>query len=234
MAYPETDSIRWLKQNVGHERVTSLATHGLDWMPANAAMVFGLRDIHGSDSLRVRTSFDLVSPPGKGQDEYPGPNSPLMDELGVRYLMTRKELSGKWVLARDSGMSVYENPFARPRAYLSPSLPALEPKDTPPATFLRDSPDAITLSLIAPAAGALILNDSYYPGWRAWVDGKPAPITPYRDAFRSVSVPAGTHTIEMRYQPATFRVGLFISLIALAFLTAAALFLAQIRDPRSP
>jgi uncharacterized membrane protein YfhO len=70
--------------------------------------------------------------------------------------------------------------------------------------------------------GWLVLTDSYYPGWRAWIDGKPAPIDRFSDALRSVDVPAGQHTIEMRYQPSTFRVGLFISLLALALLAGLA------------
>ncbi len=236
MAYPETGSIRWLEQNAGHERVTSLATHGLDWMPANAAMVFGLRDIHGSDSLRVRTSFDLVSPPGKGQDEHPDPSSPLMDELGVRYLMTRQYLSGKWVLAYDADTSIYENPFARPRAYLIPNIPLQEPEGSPTVIFLRDTPDAITLTVNSQQGGLLILTDSYCPGWHAWIDGRPTPIDRFSDAFRSVAVPAGTHIIEMRYEPATFRLGLFISLIALALLVglaASAIRASPAADPSS-
>jgi hypothetical protein len=231
MAYPETDSTRWIEQNIGHDRFTSLAAHGLDWMPANAAMAFGLRDIHGSDSLRVRSSFDLVSPPGKGQAEYPAPNSPLMDQLGVRYLMTRQELSRKWKLAHNADAPIYENTAAQPRARVSSgtnragqACPERSRRELAscPVTFTRDAPDAITLTLDSQQAGQLTLTDSYYPGWRAWVDGRPAPITRYRDAFRSITVPAGKHTIEMRYEPATFRIGLFISLLALALLTAAA------------
>ena len=240
MAYPETDSTRWLEQNVGHSRLTSLATHGLDWMPANAAMVFHLRDIHGSDSLRVHASFDLVSPPGKGQAEYPDPNSPLMDELGVRYLMTRRELSGKWKLVRNTEAPIYENREAQPRACLSrgtngvgQACPEQSRRELAscPVTFTRDDPDVLTLTVNAPADGNLILTDSYYPGWRAWVDGKPSPINRYRDAFRSIPVRAGTHTVEMRYEPATFRLGAFISLVALALLAGAAVFI-RVR-PRS-
>jgi hypothetical protein len=222
MAYPETDSIRWLEQNAGHERVTSLATHGLDWMPANAAMAFGLRDIHGSDSLRVRTSFDLVSPLGRSQADYPTPDSYLMDELSVRYLMTRRYVTGtgKWRLARNTDAPIYENAgrsAAKSRSYILSPLRGYEP-----VSFIRDDPDVITLQADSADGGWLVLTDSYYPGWRAWIDGKPAPIDRFSDALRSVDVPAGQHTIEMRYQPSTFRVGLFISLLALALLAGLA------------
>jgi hypothetical protein len=218
MAYPETESIHWLKEHVGHDRFTSLAPGEgrLDWMPHNAPMIFGLRDIHGSDSLRVRRSFELVSPPGANQALYPDPDSTVMDQLGVRYLMTRRQLSGRWRLVHSAEAPIYENLDARPRASLT-SLPDR------PLTFGRDDPDAIALTVDSDQGGQLIVTDSYYPGWRAWVDGKPAAIGRVSDgAFRSLLVPAGKHTVEMRYEPATFRVGLFVSLVAGALLAGAA------------
>jgi len=223
LAYPETDSIRWLKDHVGHDRMTSLASRGLDWMPHNSPMIFGLRDIHGSDSLRIKSSFDLVSPPDGNQSQYPDPNSPLMEELGVRYLMTERPLSGKWKLAYGDGeVPIYENTQAQLRVALTGgrmedvviySVPA-----EPPATFTRDDPDALTLRLNPQWKGThLLLMDSYYPGWHAWADGKPAGITA-KGFAREVALAPDTRTLELRYEPSTYRVGLFVSLLALCAL----------------
>jgi hypothetical protein len=229
MAYPETDSTRWLERNLGHARFTSLATGGLDWMPHNAPMIFGLRDIHGSDSLRVRSSFEIVSPPGRSQATYPDPDSPLLDLLGVRYLMTRRKLGGRWRLAHDSEAPIYENTRALPRAYLADASPDLRDESASPVSFVLDSPDALALAVRADHPGLLVLTDSYYPGWRARVDGRPSEIQRVRDAFRGVRVPAGEHLVELRYEPASFRVGLFLSLLAAALLagSASAVFLAS-------
>jgi hypothetical protein len=225
MAYPQTDSTQWLQANTGHYRFTSLATHGLDWMPHNAPMVFGLRDIHGSDSLRVRSSFELVSPPGANQAEYPPPDSPLMDALGVRYLMTRRELSGKWKLAHDSEAPIYENTGAWPRAYFMPEGGGARGV----VEFERDEADGVALRVDAIRDGQVRLTDSYYPGWRVWVDGKPAEIERVEGAFRGVRVTAGKHRIEMRYEPGSYRVGMFVSLVALALVVGAALPLRRAR-----
>ncbi len=62
----------------------------------------------------------------------------------------------------------------------------------------------------------LTLTDSYFPGWRASVDGKPIPVSATEQGLRYVEVRAGDHTVEFRYEPATYRVGLFVSLLALA------------------
>ncbi len=55
--------------------------------------------------------------------------------------------------------------------------------------------------------GMVILTDTWFPGWRASVDGKPAAIEKAYGAFRGVVVEAGDHTIEMRYRPWSVFVG---------------------------
>ena len=61
----------------------------------------------------------------------------------------------------------------------------------------------------------LVLAETYYPGWRAWVDGEPAAIRRANHALRAVYVPAGRHEVRFRYKPMTFRVGATVSLVAL-------------------
>ncbi len=58
-----------------------------------------------------------------------------------------------------------------------------------------------------PANGFMFLSDSYYPGWKAYIDGVEAEIYQADYAFRAVYLPAGRHTVEFAYQPAPFRVG---------------------------
>jgi membrane protein YfhO len=62
----------------------------------------------------------------------------------------------------------------------------------------------------------LVLTDVYYPGWKAKVDGKDAPIERVDYLLRGVVVPAGTHEVEFSYEPASWRVGWIMSLLALA------------------
>lgn len=218
MAYPETDSIRWLQDHAGHERVTSLATTGMDWMPHNSPMIFGLRDIHGSDSLRPRRAFELVSGPTLAQSEYPTPDAPLFDTLGVKYLMTRARVGEGWTLILRGQAPIYENMQAQPRARLvATSDASREPAGTT-VTWQRDDPQRLTLETRSTVFSDLLLTDTNYPGWRVEVDGKPADIALAEEAFRAVAVPAGQHRVEFRYDPASFRVGLFVSLLACALL----------------
>jgi len=226
MAYPETESTRWLREHAGNSRVTSLASAGLDWMPHNAPMIFGLRDLHGSDSLRPRLSFDLVSGPNRDQASYPDPDSPLLDTLGVRYLITRRQLSSKWKLVHSTEAPIYENTAARPRAYLK--AVGQERVSCPDPVFLLDDPHAVALTTDSPVPAYLVLTDSLYPGWHAAVDTRPAPIRLTDQAFRGVPLRAGRHLVQFRYDPAAFRVGLFISLLSVSALAGALLALSLI------
>ena len=53
----------------------------------------------------------------------------------------------------------------------------------------------------------LVLADTYYPGWQARIDGRPAPIYLANLGFRAVSVPEGEHTVEFTYRPLSVRIG---------------------------
>ena len=57
-------------------------------------------------------------------------------------------------------------------------------------------------------AGLVVLADRWDIGWRAYLDGRPVPILQANHALRGVVVPAGTGTLEFRYQPASFAWGL--------------------------
>ncbi len=81
--------------------------------------------------------------------------------------------------------------------------------------------EAQSLSLRAnlTAPGYLVVSDTYYPGWRAYVDGRPVPILRANWLFRAVALPAGEHTVEMRYEPPLAGLGWLVAgLAALALL----------------
>jgi hypothetical protein len=55
-----------------------------------------------------------------------------------------------------------------------------------------------------PDGGYLVASLDWYPGWRARVDGRPAPVVRADYAFLAVHVPAGAHAVELRYVPRGF------------------------------
>jgi uncharacterized membrane protein YfhO len=69
----------------------------------------------------------------------------------------------------------------------------------------------MTIRAVASQAGWLVVNESWDDGWTATVDGKSVPVIPGNYAFRAVCLPAGEHTIQMVYSPASFIVGRAVS-----------------------
>lgn len=61
----------------------------------------------------------------------------------------------------------------------------------------------------------LVLADTYYPGWRAAVDGVPTKIYRANYVNRAVAVDPGEHTVEFSYQPESFARGLNLTRIGI-------------------
>jgi hypothetical protein len=87
--------------------------------------------------------------------------------------------------------------------------------DIQPVAVSEQSPHRISLLVEAPVAGFVVLADTFYPGWQATVDGRPAQIWPANLAFRAVAVESGQHEIVFNYRPRSFTVGLWISIVTL-------------------
>lgn len=60
---------------------------------------------------------------------------------------------------------------------------------------------AIILRTDSPAPALLVATDTWYPGWKATLDGIEAPIYLTDVAFRGIRIPSGKHTVEMRFVP---------------------------------
>jgi len=64
----------------------------------------------------------------------------------------------------------------------------------------------------------LFVSNTYYPGWKAFIDGKETEILRADFVFRAVVVPEGTHKVSFIYAPQSFKIGVSISLLILLFL----------------
>ncbi|HUV87928.1 MAG TPA: YfhO family protein [bacterium] len=99
-------------------------------------------------------------------------------------------------------------------AVLAAAPEGFEPAETPGAPVLleRRTPLAFRCRLEGPSL--LLLDELFYPGWEAKVDGRPAKIYRANVISRAVVVPPGRHTVAFDYRPKYFYVGLAISLLA--------------------
>jgi len=67
----------------------------------------------------------------------------------------------------------------------------------------------------APTPSLVVVAQSYYPAWRAYVDGKAARIWRANYAFQALEVPAGSHSVLLKYQDRTFMAGVVLSCLGL-------------------
>ncbi len=72
----------------------------------------------------------------------------------------------------------------------------------------------------SPVDGLLIVSEICYPGWKATLDGKPVTLLCADGILRAIPVPAGSHTVELRFAPNSFRLGMGLSVLALVGLVA--------------
>ncbi len=63
--------------------------------------------------------------------------------------------------------------------------------------------------------GYVVLSDTFYPGWRVFVDGVPQPLLRANYLFRAVAVPGGEHEVVFEYAPFSVTIGLIISAVSI-------------------
>ena len=80
---------------------------------------------------------------------------------------------------------------------------------------LDSTPERTVLKVQARAAAVAVLNDAFYSGWRATLDGAEAPILAANHAVRAVYVPAGAHEVIFTYRTPGLWLGLAVTLVFL-------------------
>ena len=76
-------------------------------------------------------------------------------------------------------------------------------------------PNRVLLNYDAPEEAFLYASDVFYPGWRAYVDGRRTEVMRANVAFRAIKVPPGRHTVTFRYVPMSFYGGLALTCIGI-------------------
>ena len=99
----------------------------------------------------------------------------------------------------------------------------------------NEIPTRISISAQMETPGLIVLADNWDKGWRAFWNGRPAPILRVDYTIRGVVVPAGTGTLEFIYQPASLVLGLWLAgLAAIALLGWLAVIRLRSRQNQSP
>ena len=104
-------------------------------------------------------------------------------------------------------MTIYKLP--RPAPYYS-ALGGL-------CTFKELAFNSVRTECRAPSR--LIRRELYFPRWTATINGRQAPLYPYRGLFQSISLPKGTSHVRFAYSPPHERRAWLIAAVSLVTLT---------------
>jgi len=83
------------------------------------------------------------------------------------------------------------------------------------AEIISESNNRLAVQVKVPEDSLLVLSDTYYPGWKAFVDGKESKIYRADYTFRAIPVNAGAHQVEFVYDPISFKLGAGVTLLGI-------------------
>ncbi len=135
----------------------------------------------------------------------------ILSYSNVKYVLAWQKLKDKdFEPVLDKDFYLYRNKNARARAYI----------DGGKCSIVKYEPNVVEISAESATGGRLVLADNYYPGWKAYVDGKETKIKRVYYLFRGVDILKGRHDVKFVYDPLSVKAGLVISLISILSLIA--------------
>lgn len=87
----------------------------------------------------------------------------------------------------------------------------LSPKTKGSVALKLYSPQKIIFTTNTTGSMILFLSDTYYPSWKATIDGSATEIFLADYTFRALIVPAGKHTVTMYFESTVFNTGILIA-----------------------
>ncbi len=179
----------------------------------NLFMLDGLSSINNFDPLLIGHYADAMD----DLDNLP-PYEQIerLAEYNVSVLLTPNPRDDLDLLAKVGETYAYQTHYTVPRATFESCEPADSGVVCQPLTSglvfpAIDEPTHVSFDVVTPMSGWLLLRDTYYPGWDAFVDGGYVETKLANGVFRAVEVPEGTHTVDFEYQPRSLRLGWMIS-----------------------
>ena len=145
---------------------------------------------------------------------------------------TARPVSHAWIVhdvrptERTSTLGSMTAPGFDPRvtAYVEgpPPLTGIPPAGSVERAEVRDTtPETLSIEVDAAAPGLLVVSQVYGDGWEATIDGRPAMLLATDHAIQGIAIDAGAHLVELRYRPASLRLGLWVSTVSLVAMASA-------------
>jgi hypothetical protein len=256
--FPESGTVRFLREQA-KARPQSFRINSAGLLPggSSAGVVYGFRDLTGNSPLHLDTFQEFHTGMGEwrkwqllnvlyvlDERDLNGTGLRLVhEEGGLKLYEVSDPFPHAWVVHEVQAVDNEEEAYAllnrddfdlrRSAAVSDAPHFDLQTAEGATARVIESAPNSFVVQADLPAPGLLILSEIYYPGWKATVDGQPAPLLRTDIILRGVPVPAGSHRVELHYAPQSFSLGALISgLTLLACLTVLVLHLSRIKTSR--
>jgi hypothetical protein len=198
--------------------------------------MWGLEDARGATAM----TFEALAVPAFPIWPAGDLTKPALSMMNVRYAVVAAAdpIPAGWHhVTLDHGSRLIENERVLPRAFVPRHTRAGEmnadadfadsawiagvgdaPNGPGSVRVIRDG-SALRMEASMDAPGWMVVSETAWPGWRAYVDGRRVRTARANRAFLAIYVPAGQHEIRLRYLPQSFVVGRTISVaVALCLL----------------
>jgi hypothetical protein len=189
--------------------------------------------VNGSSTLQIREQHEIQKLLYRSAVTNA---KPLVDFLGVSAMTTPGKVV-EWT-RRDSFLPLItagqQPAFAAPSEITNAiTLPSFDPGQTvylpTEASRLITVTNRVETTIRNPVFGThrldcdvetsaptlLVIAQTFYDPWHAYVDGKRTRLWRANHAFQSLEIPAGQHHVQVRYEDRSFRIGSMISLLTL-------------------
>jgi hypothetical protein len=187
-------------------------------LPPNVLMRYGLSDARNYDSIELERSLRWFAP---------------LYEPGSEALTSRRTITWEGIArARDRLRAACVAAVVGPDPPSEELMPRSERSDEVWIAWLdaegwagaglgstrletRRGPSAIIIEADASTADQVVIRETWDPGWRARIDGRPAAIEPHQETFMKINISEGEHIVELRYEPDEVKLGLVGSALGL-------------------
>jgi hypothetical protein len=193
----------------------------------NLIDLYGIKYIISVTLIEGDPRFELIYARIEG---LPGKREDLLKENTIKLYKNRSPLPRAWlvkdfkvldskaILSRmvqkefhpDQEVLLEEEP-----KWTNPPNPPLGKGGLNKVEFISGTNNQLQLFVETSEDSLLVLSDTYYPGWKALVDGKPEKIYHADYAFRAVPLSAGAHRIKFVYDPVSFKLGAGVTLLGI-------------------
>jgi hypothetical protein len=165
---------------------------------------------------------------------------------GDLYIYENTEWQPRWYLVpRIIPVSTIEDGFRASQAFNPESeavVVGIEHPDIPPGLLesSQSAPDNSSIVVLEYTADNLMLNvstdrdrylvfsDTFFPGWRAWIDDKEVEIYRTNGIVKGIVVPSGDHEVRFLYDPVSYKIGWLLTLIGVVLVVIVAVVAALV------